>query len=228
MRYWTSDLHKGHKKIIEYCKRPFATIEEMDEHIQKYFEQRLKVGDTLVVVGDLSMKPAFAKLFAERLSAMGVHLILVPGNHDACFEFKGREAKAASMRGKYYQDGWKEIHQTWTTKLSNGLSVLVSHLPYGTESGLEYDQRYQEYRPKDQGQILIHGHLHGWYKKNGRMIDVGWDAHEGAMLSEDELIALIEDPRHFIPAHLAGHYEERKRLGLEKTNMKGLPGQPEQ
>ena len=216
MRYWTSDLHLGHKNILNYCKRPFADHHEMTAAIVVKLLSVLKPKDKLVVVGDVALNPKYARRMAEELTSYGVHLILIPGNHDACFEWKGKEAHAANMRGKYYADGWKEIYQNLTTELSNGLHVEVNHLPYGNEDGLKYDQRYVEYRPKDKGSVLIHGHLHGRYKKFGRMIDVGWDSHNGEILSEDELIALIQSKDLFVPTHLSGYHDSRPKKDFEK------------
>jgi calcineurin-like phosphoesterase family protein len=222
MRYWTSDLHLGHKNIIDYCKRQFLDKEDMTQKITAYLLSVLKDGDELVVVGDVALNPKFAHQLGEALSKLGVTLTLIMGNHDSCFPQKGKEMHASNQRGKFYQSGWKNIHLHWETKLKDGTHVLVSHLPYDSEDGKKYDQRYIDYRPKDKGSYLIHGHLHGKYKKWGRMVDVGFDPHEGKILSEDELIALIHDARDFVPCHLTEHHEYRRANGLEKTEMKGL------
>ena len=85
----------------------------------------------------------------------------------------------------------------------------MSHFPYQTTEGLEYDQRYQEMRPKDEGMVILHGHLHGRYQKYGRMIDLGFDAH-GKILTEEDVISLIDDPRDFIESPLTEYYRSRK------------------
>jgi calcineurin-like phosphoesterase family protein len=222
MRYWTSDLHLGHKNIIEYCKRPFADKDIMTNAITLALTSKLKKGDELVVVGDVSMKPSYALELGRILTALGVKLILVMGNHDSPHPCNSKNHdKLGKQRALYTEAGW-ELHLHWETKLADGTHVAVSHMPYANPETLEYDKRYLQYRLDDKGSVLIHGHLHGKYKKLGRMIDVGFDPHEGHILSEDELIALVHDPRERIDCHLTQHYIDRKANGEEKTNMKGL------
>lgn len=222
MRYWTSDLHLGHKNIITYCNRPYSDVTHMTTSIAQYLLSMLKKDDELIVVGDVALKPQFAFELGRQLSAQGVKLMLVMGNHDACFpEKESKREHALNMKKKYENAGW-EVTLSYETFLADGTPVLVSHLPYGNEDGLKYDQRYRSFRPADAGKVLIHGHLHGKYKKFGRMIDVGFDPHEGKILSEEEVIALVKDPRDFIPCHLTDHHEYRRVNGLEKTEMKGL------
>jgi calcineurin-like phosphoesterase family protein len=222
MRYWTSDLHLGHRNIIEYCKRPFADREVMTSEITTYLLSVLKKGDELVVVGDVSLKPTFALELGRLLKAQGVSLVLVMGNHDSPHPSNSRNHdKLGKQRALYAEAGW-DLHLHWETKLADGTFVKVSHMPYATPETLEYDKRYLDYRLPDTGSFLIHGHLHGKYKKLGRMVDVGYDPHEGKILSEDELIALIHSPEHRVDCHLTGHHAYRKENNLEKTDMKGL------
>lgn len=72
----TSDLHFGHKNIIQYCNRPFQSVPEMNQALLE--ELRSKVGpeDTLFFLGDL----AFKNFDPECLP--GKQVIWVRGNHD--------------------------------------------------------------------------------------------------------------------------------------------------
>jgi calcineurin-like phosphoesterase family protein len=108
------------------------------------------------------------------------------------------------MRSKYLKD-FKTVEMSATLTLKNGVTVQMNHFPYS----LEYDQRYQQYRPKDEGEWLIHGHLHSKYIKKGKQIDVGFDGKLD-LFSEDEIIAIMEDSRDFIPSRVTEFYEQRK------------------
>lgn len=43
----TADTHLGHCNIIKYCKRPFASFEDMNEGIIQRFVEVLRPGDSL-------------------------------------------------------------------------------------------------------------------------------------------------------------------------------------
>jgi calcineurin-like phosphoesterase family protein len=94
--------------------------------------------------------------------------------------------------------------------LKNGVTVLLKHFPYS----LDYDQRYKQHRMKDEGKWLIHGHVHAKYLKHGNQIDVGVDA-SFKLYSEDDIIAIMNDKRDFIPTRLTGRVLEKR------NNMKG-------
>lgn len=208
-RYWTSDLHFGHNNVINYCDRPWASKEEMNEAIVAIWNKKVRPQDTVYVLGDFSLNPKAVLNYGPRLNGTK---ILVVGNHDACFEYEFKR-KANNMRDKYlnqFQDVQNEIR----LKLKNGTEVLMSHFPYS----LEYDQRYKKYRPEDKGGWLLHGHLHAKYIKNNKQIDVGFDGSL-TLHSEDDIIALMEDERDFIPSRITEFYKQR---GTEKrNNMKG-------
>lgn len=211
MRYFSSDWHINHRNVINYCKRPFILVEDMNIALIQYLNDTLKPGDEMFFVGDLALNKKWSKWLFENFKVPGVTWHMIPGNHDDCFSFPGSgQERKERMLQKYLSDGWATVDQTLNLTLKDGTNVLLSHLPYGSKNGAMYDARYMEVRPKDEGMILVHGHLHGKYKKFGRMIDVGLDAHDFKLLTEDELIAIIKDSRDFIPSPLTEWYKERE------------------
>jgi calcineurin-like phosphoesterase family protein len=217
--WFTSDLHFGHKNVINYCDRPYANIEEMHEAIVKQWNFQVGPNDTVYVLGDFSLNPKWSREILPKLNGTK---ILVMGNHDAPFPFPYNK-KADKMKQRYLDDGWKDVLLYHELTLSNGLTVGLSHMPYNSEAGGEYDQRYMEFRPEDKGLVLLHGHLHCRYRKNGRMIDVGFDA-DLKLWSEQEIIDLINNEIEFVPTRLFEMYKQRSLMGDERTRMKGLSG----
>lgn len=205
-RKFTSDWHLGHHNVITYCNRPFISKEEMNEYIINHAKETLSKDktDELYILGDVSFNPKYALELPKLLDPC--KLILISGNHDKTFPYKNKSTK---MINKYIDHGWKDVKLYEELQLKDGRNILLSHLPYSTGDNLKYDDRYLEWRPKDEGKVLLSGHVHGRYKKNGRVIDVGLDAHALKILSEDDVINLINDPREFIPSELTEWYKER-------------------
>ena len=81
MLFFTSDEHYGHKRIIEYCNRPFDHLSQMDEEIIKRHNVIVSGGDTVVHVGDFTLLPTLeeAKKYISRLNG---HHIFLKGSHD--------------------------------------------------------------------------------------------------------------------------------------------------
>lgn len=81
MNYWfTSDQHYGHKNIIEYSKRPFANVEEMNETLVTNFNSLVKKGDCVYLLGDVLFGTKdFARGILRRLNG---NKFLIYGNHD--------------------------------------------------------------------------------------------------------------------------------------------------
>ena len=82
VRIW-SDLHLGHDNIIEYTKRPFADVEEMNEALWRAWEAAGEEDVHHLVVGDTAMGRALGDETWERIAALaGTRRTLVVGNHD--------------------------------------------------------------------------------------------------------------------------------------------------
>ena len=223
-KWFTSDLHFGHRNVIPYCNRPFKDVEEMHKGLIEIWNNTVQEGDLVYVLGDFSLNKKYSR---EILPLLKGNKILVPGNHDACFKFLPKESTTSAIEGakrrytkaceQYLQDGWQSIHQELQITLRDGTNVLLAHLPYAPKEGENFDRRYLELRPKWAGLTLLHGHQHCKYRKHNNMIDVGIDG-DMKLWSEEEIIGLINDERTHIDSPITEWYKNRND---ERTNMKG-------
>ncbi len=189
MNHWfTSDLHLGHANIIEYCGRPYADAEEMNDDIVCRFNERVAPDDEVWIVGDLCMgRLDESLLWVEQMHGVKY---LVPGNHDRMFGCQGTKYSHAAAR--YLEAGIAEVLDRYELTLTiGGTAVTVNHFPYAGDSKDGHEDRYLEYRPTDRGRSLVHGHTHGKWRRNGRMIDVGVDAWGGRPVTFEEVAELF-------------------------------------
>lgn len=80
MIWLTADNHFNHKNIIEYCKRPFRTVEEMDEVMIKKWNEKVKKEDLVIHLGDFCL--GSKEKIKETRKRLNGTVILIPGNHD--------------------------------------------------------------------------------------------------------------------------------------------------
>lgn len=196
--FFTADLHLGHARISELAGRPFSNVPVMNASLVKAWNSRVTEQDTVWVLGDVCMGPIAESL--NLISLLNGHKILVPGNHDRCWEGHGKRALDWDVR--YRAAGFDHIYQP--PVLSdfdvNGSPVLLSHFPYRGDSGDHTTDRYADHRPEDLGNWLLHGHTHGRWRQRGRMIDVGVDAWGGRPVSEHAIAEMITAGPADIPA----------------------------
>ncbi len=185
-RWWTSDQHYGHENIIRYCDRPFANADEMNEEMVERWNDVVADSDEVWMLGDLVMNQ-LPKRLEDHVARLKGRKILVPGNHDACWQ---HHPKGPKQKGAYYQIGGiaKILDDPEPVSLA-GVEVTISHFPYRNDS--HYDQRYQQHRPEDRGGWLLHGHIHEKWRQNDRQINVGVDAWDFAPVDDDTLATLI-------------------------------------
>lgn len=184
--YFTSDPHVGHRNIIKYCGRPFTNVDEMDAALEAAWRGVIGDDDDVLVVGDVAMGRRTETL--PRYGALPGRKLLVCGNHDGPFRRDGVAQPKAEQQ--YLDAGFDEIlHGTHRIRIGRR-RVLISHFPYRGDSH-EHD-RYVEHRPIDQGEWLIHGHVHDLWRQRGRMINVGVDAWAGAPVPLETIAAMID------------------------------------
>ena len=80
-----SDPHFGHQGVCKFMRndgvtklRPWDTAEEMDEHLVKVYNERVKPNDKIYFLGDVVINrkalPTLARLNGDK--------VLIRGNHD--------------------------------------------------------------------------------------------------------------------------------------------------
>jgi len=81
MDYIISDLHLGHGNIIEYCDRPFDSVEEMNQTLVENWNAAIGPGDEVLFGGDLTVSWANTHLL-DWLDRLHGELVFLIGNHD--------------------------------------------------------------------------------------------------------------------------------------------------
>lgn len=168
--WFTSDPHYFHKNVIEYCNRPFSSVEEMNEALIENYNSVVKPEDMVYILGDVIFGGTEkANSILSRLNGEK-HLII--GNHDA--RNKGER--------KWLNLGFKSAK--WNDRFDK---FLLSHFPYKNQ---EPDARTFKDQLEDKGDWLLHGHVHGLWKQKGRMINVGVDVWDFKPVHYDTLLQM--------------------------------------
>ena len=162
--FFTSDLHLDHAKVIEYCNRPFADVNEMNEALIANWNERVGPEDVVYLLGDFALTSR-AKLeeFRRRLTGK-IHI--VRGNHD-----RGPKALA--------ECGFNAISKEFEgfTHDTGGAYLYMRHFPNPDWSS-PYTPAYH-----------LHGHVHTQYKRRGNRINVGVDVWDFRPVTLEELLA---------------------------------------
>lgn len=181
--WFTSDLHLGHRFVAGL--RGFATSADHDERIADEWASAVRKEDTVWVLGDLALGGLDAAL--ALVASLPGRKHLVAGNHDACHPMH-RRAHVAQRR---YLAAFDSV-QAFARRRVNGVEVLLSHFPYAEDHAEA--PRYSQYRLRDKGRWLLHGHTHSDHITTGpREVHVGVDAWNLRPVPESALSGLIGD-----------------------------------
>lgn len=134
MIFFTSDTHAGDANIIRFAKRPFGSVQEMNETLIERWNSVVSLSDEVYHLGDIAFgSKTFVTDFVGRLNGT-IHLVM--GNHD-------------------YRNVWNARLQHLFADVSMGASLVwnrhrfhLSHYPFLCWTG-----RYQS-------EPQLHGHVH--------------------------------------------------------------------
>ncbi|MBR4040451.1 MAG: metallophosphoesterase [Clostridia bacterium] len=135
MIYYISDLHFGHRNVLEMDHRPFADIDEMDAALIRLWNERVTDTDDVYIVGDFAYRNGYtASWYLRRLNGRK-HLII--GNHDfMTIQDEKALARFASV-------------EKMARIMDQDRQVSLCHFPVA------------EWNGKRRGGYHVFGHLHG-------------------------------------------------------------------
>lgn len=198
--WFTSDLHIGHWRVAKergfhHFDRSdgkyYADEDAHDAALAEAWDSRVKPEDDVWVLGDISCGgwPAAWDAITWVGNRPG-RKFLIWGNHDFGFPSSQR----AHLYGRRYvgEDG-----AFFSASLASSLQiadqrVLLSHMPYAGDHG-EQEDRHTQWRLRDEGRWLIHGHTHSDVKQDGRMLNVCPEAWNLAPVPLKEIEARVWD-----------------------------------
>jgi len=154
--WFTSDLHFGHKKILDYCGRPFAQTEAaslvMDDALIANWNAVVLANDDVYDLGDLAFTCDYDYALNRVAQLHGRHHFVM-GNHDDLAERIDREEPRVFAS---FTRGYGEI-------IVEGQTIVLCH----------YAMR--EWHHALRGTWHLFGHTHALLQPFGKSVDVGVD-----------------------------------------------------
>lgn len=196
--YFSSDLHFCHANIIKFSGRPFEDVPDMNERLVERWNSTVGDDDTVWVLGDVAMGQIAESL--ELCSRLNGNKILLCGNHDRAWAGyqEHRPGKKHNWAKRYVDEGgFQTVLDGRTHPMielvgdEGSVTVQLSHFPHTGDHTVE--ERYKNWRPTDDGEWLVHGHVHEMWRvdQKNRQINVGVDVWNFAPVSEATLADII-------------------------------------
>jgi calcineurin-like phosphoesterase family protein len=212
--WYSSDSHFLHKFVASI--RGFAGAEEHDEAIIANWNSVVAPGDLVWHLGDVGLGNETRVL--EQVARLNGRKQLITGNHDLCWP--------GHRDSRKHQRRWLEVFesvQAFAKIRLDSRMVLLSHFPYeGDHVG---EDRATQYRLRDEGAWLLHGHTHlpnrlgphphylttfSESVPRGREVHIGLDAWNLAPVGDAAVLGVIQE--HEASMAVLGAAEIKERL----------------
>ena len=161
--WFTSDTHFGHKAIIRFCKRPFFSVEDMDETLIQRWNERVKPGDVVWHLGDFAFHKSKEQLITL-FNRLNGDKCLITGNHDHTDTRRLLWANTKAL----------------TTLNLDKVPVVLCH--YGMRV---WDRSHH-------GSLHLYGHSHNTLPGDNQSLDVGVDCWDFRPVNIDEIRARLK------------------------------------
>ena len=154
MIHFTSDIHFGHKNVIQHSNRPFNSLDHMNETLIQNWNRVVKPNDTCYSLGDF----AFCKIgdTEKILNQLNGTKILLLGNH--CKEIK------------------KNVNRIITNVPSVKSISSYEELKHQDEFIVMFHYGCRVWNKSHYGSWLLYGHSHSTLPPFGKSVDVGVDS----------------------------------------------------
>lgn len=159
-----SDLHLGHKNILQYDNRSFDTIDLHDETILENWNSLISENDTVYFLGDWCFSLEKGIWFAEKCKGK---VFFLKGNHD-------RLLKNKRLSGRF--EWIKDYHEL----LFQDTVICLFHYELAT-----WNQCHR-------GAIHFFGHSHQPYQGEHRKLNVGINLWNFSPIRLDKAVALCQ------------------------------------
>ena len=171
--YFTSDEHYGHARIIDYCKRPYANVDDMREGLIYEHNKKVTKSDLTYHLGDIFWRTLSVQQATDILKRLNGTHYLIWGNHDEVAE-------------KIMCNTFGAPKFVW----AKDVDLIKPRAQYPAIWLSHYAHRVW---PKShKGSYHVYGHTHSILPDFRRSHDVGVDANGYAPVSLDELDAYMK------------------------------------
>lgn len=174
--FFTSDIHVFHKRIVELTNRhKDTTAENHTDWLVDLWNSQVKQNDVVWHLGDFAFTSNKNKL-QDLVSRLNGNIHFIYGNH----------CDVKTLEQVFYDTTNKNIWsmQQYKEIKIQGNKVVLFHFPIAAW----HKQHY--------GAWHLHGHSHGSYKAEGKILDVGLDSAynilgEHRFFTEEDIVNIM-------------------------------------